>query len=148
MQKTGQDVQHQQQTIEQIKSTLFEDVQERVKSPEERLHNVMDHEEHVTKTIDKNTHAQCASISALIDEQADIRKFLEGLANRLDQPQETSNTAQSEISTNVLLEIGDLKTKVLQLTEQSTKHDGDLSFLTRLSEQVDLIEDQVALQAT
>ena len=29
------------------------------------------------------------------------------------------------------------------MTEQSTKHDGDLSFLTRLSEQVDLIEDQI-----
>ena len=69
--------------------------------------------------------------------------MVEGLANRLDQSQETSNTAQSEISTNVLLEIGDLKTKVLRLTEQSTKHDGDLSFLTRLSEQVDLIEDQI-----
>ena len=29
------------------------------------------------------------------------------------------------------------------MTEQGTKHDGDLSFLTRLSEQVDLIEDQI-----
>ena len=134
-----------QKTIEQIKSTLFEDVQERVKSLEERLRSVMDHEEHVTKTIDKNTHSQCASISALIDEQADIRKLVEGLANRLDQSQATSNTPQSEISTNVLLEIGDLKTKVLRLTEQSTKHDGDLSFLIRLSEQVDLIEDQIRL---
>ena len=103
----------------------------------------MDHEEHVTKTIDKNTHSQCASISALISEQEDIGKLVEGLANRLDQTQETSNTAQSEISTNVLLEIGDLKTKVLRLTEQGTKHDGDLSFLTRLSEQVELIEGQI-----
>ena len=52
VQKTGQDVQHQQQTIEQIKNALFEDVQERVKSLEERLRSVMDHEEHVAKTID------------------------------------------------------------------------------------------------
>ena len=43
----------------------------------------------------------------------------------------------------MLLEIGDLKTKVLRLTEQSTKMDGDLSFLTKLSEQVDLIQDQI-----
>ena len=50
VQRTGQDVQHQQQAIEQIRSTLFEDVQERVKSLEERLRSVMDHEVHVNKT--------------------------------------------------------------------------------------------------
>ena len=74
----------------------------------------------------------------MIDEQADIRKIVEELANRLDQPQPASNTVQSETSTNVLLEISDLKTKVLRLTEQSTKHDGDFSFLAKLSEQVEL----------
>ena len=75
-------------TIEQIKEALFEDVQDRVKSLEERLCSVMDHEEHVAKPIDKNTHSQGASISALIDEQADIRKMVEELANRLDQSRE------------------------------------------------------------
>ena len=40
---------------------------------------MMDHEEHVSKTIDSNTYSQCASISALIDEQADIRKLVEDL---------------------------------------------------------------------
>ena len=128
VQRTGQDVQHQQQAIEQIRETLFEDVQERVKSLEERLRSVMDHEVHVNQTIDRNTCSQCALISALIDEQADIRKIVEELANRLDQSQAASSTVQSEISTNVLLEISDLKTKVLRLTEQGTKHDGDLSF--------------------
>ena len=143
VQRAGQDIQQQQQAIEQIKSTLFEDVQERVKSLEERLCSVMDHEVHVNKTIDRNTHSQCASISALISEQEDVRKLVEALANRLDWSQEASNAAQSETSTNVLLEISDLKTKVLRLTEQSTKHDGDLSFLTNMSEQVELLEDGI-----
>ena len=53
VQRTGQDVQHQQHTIEQIKSTLFEDVQERVKCLEERLRSVMDHEMHVNQTMNK-----------------------------------------------------------------------------------------------
>ena len=143
VQRAGQDIQHQQQAIEHIKSTLFEDVQERVKSLEERLRSVMDHEVHVNQTIDRNTHSQCASISALISEQGDVRKLVEELANHLDQSQEVSSTAQSEVSTNVLLEISDLKSKVLRLTEQSTKLDGDLSSLTKLSEQVELLEDQV-----
>ena len=139
VQRAGQDMQHHQQTIEHIKSTLFEDVQERVKSFEERLRSVMDHEVHVNQTIDRNTHSQCASISALISEQGDVRKLVEELANRLDQSQEASSTAQSEVSTNVLLEISDLKSKFLCLTEQSTKLDGDWSFLSELSEQVELL---------
>ena len=145
VQRAGQDIQHQQQAIEHIKSTLFEDVQERVKSLEERLRSVMDHEVRVNQTIDRNTHSQCASISALISEQGDIRKLVEELelANRLDQSQEASSTAQSEVSTDVLLQISDLKSKVLRLTEQSTKHDGDLSFLSKMSEQVELLEDQI-----
>ena len=102
VQRTGQDVQHQQQAIEHIRETLFEDVQERVKSLEERLRSVMDHEMHVNQTIDRNTHTQCASMSALIDEQGDIRKLVEELANRLDRSQEVSSTTQSELSTNVL----------------------------------------------
>ena len=143
VQRTGQDVQHQQQAIEHIKETLFKDVQERVKSLEERLRGVTDHEMHVNQTIDRNTHSQCASISAIIDEQGDIRKLVEELANRLDRSQEVSSATQSEMSTNVLLEINDLKSKVLRLTEQSTKLYGDLSFLSKLSVQVELLEDQI-----
>ena len=143
VQRAGQDIQHQQQAIEHIKSTLFEDVQERVKSLEERLRSVMDHEVHVNQTIDRNTHWQCASISALISEQGDVRKLVEEVANRRDQSQEASSATQSEVSTNALLEISDLKSKVLRLTEQSTNLDGDLSFLSKLSEQVELLEDQI-----
>ena len=68
---------------------------------------------------------------------------MEDLASRLDRSQEVSSATQSELSTNVLLEINDLKAKVSRLTEQSTKLDGDVSFLTKLSAQVQLIEDQV-----
>ena len=142
MQRSGQDIQHQQHAIEQIKSTLFEDVQDRAKSLEERLRSVMDQEMHVHQTIDRNTHSQCASIKALISEQEDVRLVKE-LANRLDRSHEASSAAQSEVSTNVLLEISDLRPKVLRLTEQNTKLEGDLSFLTKMSEQVDLLEDQV-----
>ena len=59
VQRTGQDVQHQQQAIEQIKGTLFEDVQERVKSLEERLRSAMDHEVHVNKTIEEHSFTMC-----------------------------------------------------------------------------------------
>ena len=54
---------------------------------------------------------------------------MEDLASRLDRSQEVSSATQSELSTNVLLEINDLKSKVCRLTEQSTK--------------LDLLEDQV-----
>ena len=50
--RTEQDVQYQQQAIARIKETLFEDVQEKVKSLEERLRHVMDHEMHVNQTIE------------------------------------------------------------------------------------------------
>ena len=80
MQRSCQDLQHQQHAIEQIKSTLFEDVQDRVKSLEERLRSVMDQEMHVHQTIDRNTHR--ASIKALISEQEDVRKLVKELANR------------------------------------------------------------------
>ena len=61
----------------------------------------------------------------------------------MDQSQGTGSTEQSETSTNIQLEISDLKTKVLRLTEQSTQHDGRLTFLARMSDQVDLIENQI-----
>ena len=49
----------------------------------------------------------------------------------------------SELSTNVLLEVSDLKSKVCRLTEQSTKLEGDVSFLSKLSAQVELLENQI-----
>ena len=76
-------------------------------------------------------------------EQEDIRRLVEELAKRLDQPQETSGTMQSEFSTAMQLELHDLKTKVLHLTEQNTEHSGILTFLANMSEQVHLMEQQI-----
>ena len=59
------------------------------------------------------------------------------------QIQEESSATQSELSTNALLEINDLKSKVCRLTEQSTKLDGDVSFLSKLSTQIELLENQI-----
>ena len=100
---------------------------------------MMDHEVHVNQTIDRNTHSQSASISAIIAEQSDIRKLMEDLASRLDRSQEENSATQSDLSTNALLEINDLKSKVSRLTEQNTKLEGEVSFLLRLSDQVDLL---------
>ena len=50
---------------------------------------------------------------------------------------------QREFSTAVQLEMSDLKAKVLRLTEQGTELDGKLTFLASMSEQVDLIEQQI-----
>ena len=79
----------------------------------------------------------------MIREQEDIRRLVEELAKRLDQPQEMSSTTQSEFSTAVQLEISDLKAKVLHLTEQSTEQSGKLTFLASMSEHVDLMEQQI-----
>ena len=59
------------------------------------------------------------------------------LANRVDQSQDGLNTPRDETSTNVLLELGDLRTKIARLTEQHTTLEGDVSFLKGLSEQVE-----------
>ena len=142
-QKTNEEVQLQKHDIEHIRETLFDDVQERVKDLEVRMRGVVDHVDNAAKTIDKNTHSQCASITALISEQSDIRRLVEEMANRLDQSRATSGVSQSEVSTNTLLKIGDLKTKVSRPTEQSTKHEGDLSYLAQLSAQVNQLEDQI-----
>ena len=120
-------------------STLHDDVQERVNGLEERLRHLMDHEVHVNQTIDRNNHSQCASIEAIIAEQHDIRKVVKDLASRLDRSQDISGATQPELSTGVLLEINDLKSKVTRLTEQNTKLEGDVSYLSSLSEQVDAL---------
>ena len=104
---------------------------------------VGDHIDSVAKTTDGNTHSQCASIDALISEQKDIRQLIEGLAKLLDQHQETSGTMSNDASAAMQLEITDLKTKVLRLTEQNTQQAGRLTFLASMSEQVNLIENQI-----
>ena len=143
VQRNSQDLQHQGQSVERIKCTLFDEVQGKVNHLEEKLRMWSDHMDGITKTFDRNAHSRSASITALIREQEDIRQLVEGLANRLDQSQGTSSTMQSEFSTTVQLEISDLKAKVLRLTEQNTEHDGKLTSLASVSEQVGLLDNQI-----
>ena len=133
-----QDLQYQFQATARLKESVHDDVQERVKGLEEKIRHMMDHEVHVIQTIDRNTHSQCASIEAIIAEQGDLRKLVEDLASRLDRSQ-ASGAAPNELSTNALLEINDLKSKVARLTEQNTKLEGKMSYLSSLSEQVDAL---------
>ena len=65
------------------------------------------------------------------------------LANRLDQSRDGLSTPQGETSTSLLLELGDLKIKVLRLTEQNTTLEGDVSFLKHLAGHVEAIEEQI-----
>ena len=139
----SQDLQHQGQSVERIKRTLFDEVQEKVNHLEEKFRMVGDHMDGVAKTKDRNEHSKCASIAAMIREQADVRRLVEELEKRLDQPQEMSSTMQSEFSTAVQLEISDLKAKALRLTEQGTEQDGKLTLLASMSEQVELMEQQI-----
>ena len=134
-----QDLQYQFQATARLKESVHDDIQERVKSLEERLRHTLDHEVHVSQTIDRNTHSQCASINAIMVEQEELRKIVEDLAGRLDRSQETSGAAPNELSTNALLEINDLKSKVGRLTEQNTKLEGDVSYLSSLSDQVNAL---------
>ena len=139
VQRNSQDLQRHGQSVERIKHTLFDEVQRKVTHLNERLRMVVDHIEGITKTIDKNTHSKCASITALTSEQEDIRRLVEELAKRLDQPQEASGAVPCEFSAAVQLEISDLKAKVLRLTEQSTEKGGKAN----MSERVDLMEQQI-----
>ena len=55
VQRNSQDLQHQGQSVERIKRTLFDEVQGKVTHLEERLQLWNDHMEGITKTIDRNT---------------------------------------------------------------------------------------------
>ena len=143
VQRTSQDLQHQGQSVERIKRTLFDEVQGKANHLQEKLRLFGDHMDGITKTIDKNEHAKCASITAMISEQEDIRRLAEELAKRLDEPQEMSGAMQREFSTAVQLDISDHKAKVLRLTEQSTEHSRKVTFLAGMSHQVDLMEQQI-----
>ena len=140
-----QDVQHQYQATARLKQkqSLQNDVQERVKGLEERLRVALEHETHVNQTIDRNAHTQCASIAAIMELQRDVRKLVEDMASRVDQwfdhSQGTSDAAQNELSTQALLETNDLRSKVARLTEQNTKLEGSVSYLSSLQEHVDAL---------
>ena len=58
--------------------------------------------------------------------------MIEELAGRFDRSQDSLSTPQDEASTGVLLDLGDLKTKVARLMEQQTELNGDVSFLKTL----------------
>ena len=87
VQRTSQDLQYQGQSVERIKRTLFDEVQVKVNHLEEKLCMFGDHLDGITTTIDKNNHSQCASITAVICEQEDIRRLVEELTKLQDQPQ-------------------------------------------------------------
>ena len=143
VQRNSQDIQHQEHNVEQIRRTLFDEVQVKVNTLDDRIRLVGDQLDGVARTIDRNTHSQCASIDALISEQKDIRQLVEGLARLLDQHQATSGTMSGDASAAMQLEITDLKTKVLRLTEQNTQQDGRPTLRASMSEQVNLMENQI-----
>ena len=59
------------------------------------------------------------------------------------QSQDNLSTPRGEASTNILLDLGDLRTKIIRLTEQHTTMEGDVSFLKSLSEHVEELGDQI-----
>ena len=140
--RTDHGVTEHRQDIRRLTESL-EQVHLRLKSLDEHYQKIVQHERHVNQTIDRNTHSQTASICALIAEQADLRKLVTELAQRLDQSQDNLSTPQGDTSTSALLDLGDLRTKVLRLTEQNTTLEGEVSFLKNLSERVEALGDQI-----
>ena len=120
-----------------------EDARARITGLDTYSQRIAQHEHHVNQTIDRNTHSQVASICALIEEQKDLRKLVDELASRMDQSQDNLSTPRGEASTNILLDLGDLRTKIIRLTEQHTTLEGDVSFLKSLSEQVEELGNQI-----
>ena len=88
------------------------------------------------RLIETLTH-KWLHLAALIKEQEDLRKMVEELASNVDQSQDNLSTPRGEANTSILLELGDLRTKISRLTEQHTTLEGDVSFLKGLSEEVE-----------
>ena len=124
-------------------SESLEEVQSRVIGLDTLTKTILAHDHQVAQTIDKNTHSQSASIGGLIEEQEDLRKMVEDLARRFGQSQDDLGTPQGEANTGVLLDVGDLKTKVARLIEQYVQMDGEVSFLKSLHESVEELGKQV-----
>ena len=130
------------QELRQLTESV-EEAQARIVGLDTLSQKMLQHEHHVNQTIDRNTHSQTASIVAIIEEQKDLRKLVEDLASRIDRSQDNLSTPQGEASTSILLDIGDLKTKVIRLTEQHTTLEGDVSFLRDLHECVEELGTQI-----
>ena len=128
--------------LRQLTESL-EEAQSRITGLDTLTKTILAHDHQVTQTTDKNTHSQTASIVKIIEEQEDLRKMVEELASRFDRSQDSLSTPQGEASTGVLLDVGDLKTKVARLTEQHTQMDGDVSFLKSLHENVEELGKQI-----
>ena len=128
--------------IRQLTESL-EEAQARIAGLDTLSKTILEHDHHVNQTIDRNTHSHAASIEGIIDEQRDLRKMVEDLASRLDRSQDSLNTPQGEASTGILLDIGDLKSKVARLIEHHTQLDGDVSYLKTLQESVDELGTQI-----
>ena len=128
--------------LRQLTESL-EEAQSRIAGLDTLTKTLLAHDHQVTQTIDKNTHSQTASIVGIIEEQEGLRKMVEELASRFDRSQDSLSTPQGEASTGVLLDIGDLKTKVARLTEQHTRMDGEVSFLKSLHESVEELGRQI-----
>ena len=122
--------------IRQLTESL-EEAQSRIAGLDTLSKTIIEHDHHVTQEFDKATHSQSASICGLIEEQEDLRKMVEELASRFDRSQDSLSTPQGEATTGVLLDMGDLKTKVARLIEQHTQMDGEVSFLKTLHERVE-----------
>ena len=128
--------------LRQLTESL-EEAQNRLAGLDTLTKTILAHDHQVNQTIDKNTHSQSASICGIIEEKEDLRKMVEELAGRFDRSQDGLGTPQGEASTGVLLDIGDLKTKVARLIEQHTQMDGDVSFLKSLHENVEELGKQI-----
>ena len=128
--------------LRQLTESL-EEAQSRIAGLDTFTKTIIAHGHQVEQTIDKYTHSHSASIGGIIEQQEDLRKMVEELASRVDQSQDSLSTPQGEASTGVVLDIGDLKTKVARLIEQHTQMDGDVSFLKSLHESVEALGDQI-----
>ena len=130
------------QELRQLTESV-EEAQARITGIDNLAQKMLQHEHHVNQTIDRNTHSQTASIVANIKEQEDLRKLVTELASRIDRSQDDLSTPQGEASTGILLDVGDLKTKVSRLIEQHTALEGDVSFLRDLHERVEELGTQI-----
>ena len=130
------------QELRQLTESV-EEAQARITEIDNLAQKMLQHEHHVSQTIDRNTHSQTASIVAIIQEQEDLRKLVTDLASRIDRSQDDLSTPQGEASTGILLDVGDLKTKVSRLIEHHTALEGDVSFLKDLREHVEELGTQI-----
>ena len=124
-------------------SESLEEVQARITGLDTFTKAIVEQNHQVHQTIDQNTQSQTASTVGIIKEQEDLRKMVEDLAGRLDRSRDSPSTPQGDTSTGVLLDVGDLKTKVARLTEEYVRMDGDVSFLKSLHETVEAIGAQI-----